>query len=541
MPTTGSSRREFLRRSSGAAALAVLAPTSLAEVVSAAPRNRLIRGGRFSSGVMSGDPTPRGITLWTHVDEVSKAGGVRLEIARDRDFRRVLTSKVIQTRRSSDHTVKARIGGLQADERYFYRFETDGRESPVGRFQTALPPDSNRPVRLAFFSCQNYPHGYYNAHELMAREDLDFVVNLGDYIYAEAYHTRADGTGVRDDRIGRQRTGIVREALTLRDYRRKYQLYRSDENLREMHAAFPLISTWDDHEVQNNYAGAEQDGGLPAAERFSQRRRAIGYKAFFEHMPHFAATRGRNRLYRSLRFGRNVDLVMLDERQYRDDQPCNDATAPPCAEYLQSRTLLGSAQKAFLKSSLEQSPAAWKLIGNEVAVMPVKTGRDTFYTFDFWHGYPGERREVLQHIKDRGIDDVVFLTGDIHTFAAGDVELTENGEKVATEIVGGSITSASLGETDLDLGGGTVLKGNDRNPNTPKGVTDGLKSLNPWVDYVDFDHHGYVVVEAGPKELKATMRRISSIKKRSASRLPDVSYTIPRGARSLKGLRKGGG
>ena len=534
MPT----RREFLRRTSGAAAVAVFSPYALAEAT-AAPR-RLLRGGEFASGVASGDPTPKGITLWTHVHEVGGNGGVRLEIARDRDFRRIVTSKVVQTRPSIDHTVKVRVGGLRADERYYYRFETRGSESNVGRFQTALPEDSNRPVKLAFFSCQNFPHGFYNAHALMEREDLDFVVNLGDYIYAEAYHSRKDGTGVRDDRIGRSAKGVIREALTLGDYRDKYRLYRSDPDLRAMHAAFPMISTWDDHEVVDNYAGAEANGGLPAAKRFSQARRRAGYKAFFEHMPHFADTRGRNRLYRATRFGRNVDLIMLDERQYRDDQPCNDAVSEPCAEYEQPRTLLGEQQKAFFKGALESSPTTWKLVGNEVAMMPVKTGERTFFGFDFWHGYPGERREILEHIKAKGIKDVVFLTGDIHTFAAGDVEITENGEKVATEIVGGSITSTSLGEGDIPIGGGNVLKGNDRNPNTPEGIKNALKGFNPWVDYVDFDHHGYVVVEAGPTELKATLRRIDTIKKRRAKRLPDVTYTIPRGTVSLKGRRTGG-
>jgi len=529
------SRRQFLTRGGAAGAAVVLTPFGDAF---AAPR--LLRGGRFASGVMSGDPTPRGITLWTHVDEVDGRGGVRLEVARDRDFRNVVTSKVIQTRDSIGHTVKARVGGLRAHERYYYRFETATRDSPVGRFQTALPADSNEPVRLAFFSCQNYPHGFYNAHELMAREDLDFVVNLGDYIYAETYHSRADGTGVRDDRIGRERKAVIRESVSLSDYRRKYQLYRSDPDLRKLHARFPLISTWDDHEDQNNYAGGEADGGLPRGERFSQRRRRHAYQAFFEHMPHFAGPRGRNRLYRATRFGRNVDLIMLDERQYRDNQPCNDAVAPPCPEYNNPRTLLGAAQKRFFKSALETSPAAWKLIGNEVAMMPVKTGPNTFFTYDFWHGYPGERREILEHIKANGIKDVVFLTGDIHTFATGDVQITENGESVATEIVGGSITSLSLGEGDIALGGGTVIKGNDRNPNTSPAIADGLKGLNPWVDYVDFDHHGYVVIEASRTQLKATLRRIDTIKKRSAKRLPDVSYTLKRGDTSLKGKRRGG-
>ena len=228
---------------------------------------------------------------------------------------------------SIDHTVKARIGRLLPHERYYYRFETATRNSPVGRFQTALPEDSNQPVRLGYFSCQNYPHGWYNAHELMAREDLDFVVNLGDYIYAETYHSRRDGTGVRDDRIGRSRASVIREAVSLADYRDKYKLYRSDADLRRLHARFPLVSTWDDHEAQDNYSGGAAGGGLPPGQRFSQRRRRAGYKAFFEHMPHFAQPRGRDRLYRSLRFGRNVELIMLDERQYRDNQPCNDAVS----------------------------------------------------------------------------------------------------------------------------------------------------------------------------------------------------------------------
>src|SRR5829696_8096553 len=327
------SRRQFLTRSGAVGAAVLFTPQE------ALGARRLLRGGKFSSGVMSGDPTPR-------------------EVARDKDFRNVVMRRTIQTRGSLDHTVKARLGGLRPHERYYYRFETATRHSPVGRFQTALPEDSNEPVRLGFFSCQNYPHGFYNAHELMTREDLDFVVNLGDYIYAEAYHSRADGTGVRDDRIGRQRANVLYESISLDDYRDKYKLYRKDPALRKMHARFPMISTWDDHEAQDNYAGGAPGGGLPPEQRFTEARRRRGYKAFFEHMPHYAEPRGRDRLYRTLRFGRNVDLIMLDERQYRDDQPCADAVAEPCPEYNNPRTLLGQGQKAFFKTALEQSPAA---------------------------------------------------------------------------------------------------------------------------------------------------------------------------------------
>jgi alkaline phosphatase D len=217
------SRRQFISRAGAAGAL-VLAPQTALEAL-AAPRGaaaRLLRGGRFRQGVLSGDPTPRGITLLTILDEVSGAGSVRLEVARDRDFRRVVARRTIATSGRRGYSVKARVGGLEPDERYYYRFETRDRSSQVGRFQTALPADSNRPVRFAFYSCDEYTHGYFNAFEVMARDDLDFVVCLGDYVYSEAYHSVAGGTGVRDDAIGEpnpQNPDIVSEALSLADYR----------------------------------------------------------------------------------------------------------------------------------------------------------------------------------------------------------------------------------------------------------------------------------------------------------------------------------
>ena len=146
-------------------------------------------------------------------------------------------------------------------------------------------------MKFAFFSCADYTHGYYNAYELMAREDVDFVVCLGDYIYAETYHSRKGGTGVRDDKIGKanpRQPAIVREAVTLDDYRAKYALYRSDKALRELHAKFPMVTIWDDHEVQDNYAGgaAGRRPG-PVQALLAPRARPRRYKAFFEAMPFY--------------------------------------------------------------------------------------------------------------------------------------------------------------------------------------------------------------------------------------------------------------
>ena len=164
------------------------------------------RAAAFPDGVVSGDPTPKGISLWTRFDP-SGGGGtgtVELEVATDKSFRHVVARKNVKTGAASNHAVKARVAGLKAHEEYYYRFSSKSADSAVGRFRTALPADSKAPVKFAFFSCQDYTHGYYNALDVMADGDYDFVVCLGDYIYAEAYHSVKGGTGVRDDKIGRE-------------------------------------------------------------------------------------------------------------------------------------------------------------------------------------------------------------------------------------------------------------------------------------------------------------------------------------------------
>ena len=490
-------------------------------------RKPSLGGGRFAEGVISGDPTPKGITLWTRVADVEGAGTVELEVARDRGFRKVVARDLVKTSGRIDHSVKARVGGLRPHEQYYYRFSTRGENSPVGRFRTALPPDSRQPVRFAFFSCQDYTFGYFNAHNLLAEEDIDFVVNLGDYIYAEAYYQPGDAfAGVRVDPVG--------YAETLEQYRAKYKLYRTEGALRRVHAKFPMISIWDDHEVQDNYVGgAGPTGGLPPELRYTQQRKAAGYRAYFESMPTYPVGGARDRIYTALRFGRTVDLLLLDQRQYRADQPCgDDQLGPPCADLEQPRKFLGARQLGFVKKRLASSPAAWKVIANQVMIMPTLYPGGDYIGFDSWQGYPLERRDLLQHIRRRKIKDVVFVTGDIHTFVAGDVRVNNTDTvPVATEFVGGSITSPGLGE-----GGGGVLPGaNPLNPQTPESIVDLLRSTNPWAADADFDHHGYGLVTATEKGLTCTLRRVETVKRRTRTALPDrrFTYRITRGRPSL--------
>ena len=523
-----SSRRGFV---AGAGGLALATAFSGAGALAAGrPRRKpSLRGGNFAEGVMSGDPAPDAITLWTRVSDVEGSGTVELEVARDRGFRRVVARDLVRTSAASLWAVKARLAGLDAYEEYWYRFSTRGTESSVGRFRTALPPDSRQPVRFAFFSCQEYAFGYFNAHNLLAREDVDFVVNLGDYIYAEAYYTPGDAfAAVRADPVG--------YAETIEQYRAKYTLYRSEAPLRKVHALFPMISIWDDHEVLDNYAGgAGPTGGLTPDKLYTEARRAAAYRAYFESMPTFAVKRGSNRIYRALRFGRTVDLILLDQRQYRADQPCGDPQlGPACADLDQPRTFLGRRQMGFVKKRLASSPAAWKVMANQVMVMPTIYPGGDYIGFDSWQGYPQERRELLQHVRRKKIEDVVFVTGDIHTFIAGDVRVdNEDRKPVATEFVGGSISSPGLGE-----GGGGILPGADpSNPNTPESIIDLLRSTNPWAADAEFDHHGYGLVEATRKGFSCTLRRVDTVKRRSSKALPDkrFSYRIGRGEPSLLG------
>lgn len=500
------SRRQFITRAGTVTAATVFAPQTFL-VPAQARKASVFKDGKFTDGVSSGDPHTDSITLWTRLDDVSGAGKVRLEVASDQDFRQVVASQTITTGDYNNHMVKARVGSLNPHERYFYRFETNNQHSDVGRFQTALPADSNEPVRFALFSCQLYPHGYFNAHAVMAQEDLDFVLCLGDYIYAETYFDRKPGM-IRKDTVG--------EAKTLAQYRKKYSLYHSDPNLQKMRRNFAMITTWDDHEVVNNYTGKEKG---------TARRKRAGYQAFFENMPIYSVGGERNRIYRSFQFGKNVELIVADQRQYREDQPCDDAVAPPCKTIGDPRAFLGAKQQKFVQERLKNTPATWKLIGNEVMIMPVNlTASKLQGTFDAWNGYPAEREELLGFIKSNAIQNVAFLTGDIHSFVAGDVQ-TADGTTVATEFVGGSISSITFAQLDT---ASQSLK-NTQATTVPKLIYDYLRGLNPWVKEADLGSYGYAVVEASPEKLDVTFRRIQTIKKRSTAMKSDIAYSLAAG------------
>jgi alkaline phosphatase D len=402
----------------------------------------------FSLGVGSGDPGPHSVVLWTRLAPKPLEGGgmpnvpvpVYWEVATDRRMRRVVRRGWTLASPRDGHSVHVTARGLEPDRWYWYRFVTCGEDSPIGRTRTfpSMRECPNR-MRFALASCQDYQNGLYSAYQNMAEEDLDFVVHVGDYIYE--YGPQEGGP----------RQHIGPEIQTLDDYRNRYALYKMDPSLQAAHAAFPFICTWDDHEVDNNYAGlTPEDDQTPEA--FLARRTA-GYKAYYENLPLRAFTRPNGsfmRLFRRLEFGKLATFHVLDTRQFRTDQPCGDGLKPACPEVFdEDATMTGAEQEAWLLRGLSRSDAIWNVLAQQIMFMKWDIGPATglpipFFNVDAWDGYVAARQRLTDFIVNAMPNNPVFLTGDIHSAWAAEIldsYSDPNPGTIATEFVTTSITS----------------------------------------------------------------------------------------------------
>jgi alkaline phosphatase D len=508
--------RRSLLAGAAASAPALLLPAGW--TAAARRRPQVVREAAFDCGVMAGIPGMHAITVWTHLAGLDRAGHVRLEIAEDEGFARVVHRGLVRAAPVRDFTARATVRSsrtLRPGERYFYRFATRTGSSPVGRFTTARPADSREPLRIGFFSCQKWSSGLYPAHRGLAEErDLDLVLCLGDYIY--------EGGG-RNDALGRvDAIGPDNQAQTLAEYREKYRLYLSDPDLRAMHGSAAYAAIWDDHEAENNYAG-EHPGTFAERRRrvdFLTRRRN-GYLAFFEYNPRNRIPPDPMRTWRRIRLGGMADVLMLDTRQYRDKQACDTEIEPCPGIEDRSRTLLGAAQRAWLKGALSESRATWKIIANQVMMMALESAPGVPLNPDQWDGYPGDRADVLGHIRREGIEGVTVVTGDIHTFFAGDVfpdGRSDLRRPAATEFVGGSISSDGL-------------EGRVPGPLVPAAQAGAVAANSPHLKYAQLTRRGYGVLELRPGELRATFRSPTTVTRRDAP-VEDL-------ARFRVGLREG--
>ncbi|MBA4137348.1 MAG: alkaline phosphatase [Opitutus sp.] len=503
-------RRSFLVGTASFAAAALLSPRLRALTATRVP------GGLFTLGVASGDPAPDGMVLWTRLaPRPLEAGGgmpaepveVHWEIAEDEAMSRVVQRGTATADPAWAHSVHVEVAGLRAERWYWYRFRAGGETSPVGRTRTLPPPDAlpDR-LRFAFVSCQKYEIGYYTAFEHLAREDLDLVVHLGDYIYEKG----------DDDRAVRPHG--QKEIFSVDDYRARYALYKTDPALQAAHAMAPWIVTWDDHEVSNNYANDQfaKPGVFTSAEFLL--RRAAAYQAYYEHMPlrRSALPRGPDMLlYRRLHYGRLASFHVLDTRQYRSDQPLHDGERAPDPVLLDPQgTMLGDRQREWFFGGLAASSSVWNVIAQQVMVgrLDYHPGRDMRLAMDKWSGYEFERRRLLRELRDGRAKNPVVITGDIHCNWANQLATdfdAPDAPPVAVEFVGTSVTSGGDGRPKFD-------------------EPDAVLADNPFVKFFN-DERGYVSCEVTPTAWRTHYRTVLFVSRRGAPLNTRATFVVESG------------
>ena len=454
---------------------------------------------------------------------------VSWEIAQDEGFARIVQRGEAQAVPALAHSVHVEVRGLSSDRWYFYRFTSGDAVSPVGRTRTFPAPGARTArLRLAYASCQKWEDGYFSAYRHMLAEDLDLVMFLGDYIYE--YPGRSSRIRVPNT------TSSNGWVLSLDDYRSRYANYKAEPELQAMHAACPWLMTWDDHEVQNDYAGTAQgSSGRPVADFLL--RRASAYQAYYEHMPLRASVLTRAlagleagaelRLYGQLRFGDLASLYLLDNRQYRDVQACTPDGKPgsgaldpeSCAHWNDPRrSLLGMAQEAWLEQALKQAgdPAAgravWNVMGQQslFGQRDFRPGPDRFFWNDGWDGYAPARSRLCQALGGNKVPNPVLLGGDVHENWVGHVKADY-----------ANPASASLG---VEFCGTSVTSRSGTSDKAPEWLAE-----NPHFVFANTQRKGYGVVEFTPERLTTRLRVLDQVSDRNGQIETLASFEVQAG------------
>ena len=470
----------------------------------------------FTLGVASGAPRPTGVVLWTRLAPDPLNGGglgpepisVRWEVAHDEQFSRLAQSGAVDALAADAHSVHVEVPGLDPDRWYFFRFMAGSEVSPTGRTRTAPAAIATlERLRFVFASCHNFEHGFYAAHRHAADEDPDLVIFLGDYIYESTSAT---------PRIRRHVGG---EARTLADYRTRHAQYKTDPDLQRLHATAPWLVTWDDHEVDNNYARDRSETLDPEF----LRRRTAAYRAYFEHMPLPESARpvGRSMLLRA-RFdlGTLARFHVLDGRQFRTPQACprpgrggSNLVDRSCrALFASSRTMLGTAQERWLEEGLRAVPGRWNFIAQQTVIARtarIINGRRRWGT-DSWDGYHAARRRLLDALADHRVRSCVVLTGDLHANVVCDLKLRFSEPRspvVASELCGTSISSLGPAQSRLDA----------------------IRADNSHVRFADASRRGYVAVEVTRERCVARFRVVDDATDPAAAVSTQVTFAVEAG------------
>ncbi len=486
---------ECLDRLSRRAAMLALASLFGAARGASAPATRW-RGSDypFRLGVASGMPRPGSVVLWTRLAPAPRAadGGlpaapivVAWEIAEDERFERGRRSGHFAALPEHGHSVHVEVDGLDAATGYFSRFTAGDAQSPTGRTRTA-PPASARVerLRIALASCQHYEQGSFVAHREIAARDLDFVLFVGDYIY-ESSNPRL-----------RLRPHEGPAPFTLAEYRARHATYKLDPDLQAAHAAHPWVLTWDDHEVENDYAGDFSPSGLDAAQFLL--RRTAAYKAYFEHLPvapSMAPQAAAMRIHDRFVWGDLAELWTLDNRQFRDPPGCAAADPASRCEAVDAplRSRFGRVQEGWLGDGLAASARRWQVLaqGSQISAARDPSDARRRISPDGWDGYPAARRRLLESIVRSGRRDVLCLGGDVHRNVAAQLRAATGDPAspiLASEFVCTSISSRSALAPRL----------------AP------MRAANPDIVHARGDERGYALLDIDRRQTRCEFRATAS-------------------------------
>lgn len=504
----------------------------------------------FAHGVASGDPLADKVIIWTRItprDADVERVTVHWEVSTDSDFADLIHQGSTTASIDRDFTVKVDIQNLSPDTRYYYRFICNDKISPEGVMKT-LPVGSIDRVKMAVFSCANYPAGFFHAYaEAAARKDIDVAVHLGDYLYEYpmgGYATedaQAIGRALPDDNNT--------ELFSLADYRKRYGLYRTDSDLQKLHQSLPFIAVWDDHEIANDTWKNGAENHSETEGDFTERKLAA-LQAYFEWIPVRPASEDdEETIYRQFVFGDLVSLYMLDTRVIGRDEPLDYASyldpitgAMNTAQFIAdlsdpNRTLMGADQLLWLQQSMATSTARWDVLGQQVLIGrmnipaallsdftrleeivsikirmdgsdPTVTDEEALlvttdipYNLDAWDGYAYERELVMQMAQ--ALDkNLVVLSGDTHNAWASNL-IDASGNAVGVEFATSSVSSPGL-ETYLGLEGADDA--------TLKQVELSFVTLINGLSYMNISQRGFMLVSFTQDEATCEWIFVDSVK-----------------------------
>lgn len=527
---------------------------------------------------------PDGVVLWTRVAAASdEVVTVDYEVASDAEFQTIVTQGSQDVDASTDHTLHVVLSTLAPATRYWYRFVARGETSPVGRTKTAPLPDADVPLRIAVASCQDFGGRWFHAWRTLAeRDDIDLVLFIGDYIYETIGHLDAELPAERTPEIP---DGLTLEdplkgklaALTLADYRALYQQYRSDPDLQAVHAQFPFVMLWDDHEFANDcWREHATDFDDAQGDELEPDRRAAATRAWHEYSPVRVPYLGDNgfpndiSIFRALRWGRHAELVLLDERYYRDDHLIPEGPIDREVGHIQMNSALGSrtfvikdpfdareaaaspppsmlgiAQRDWAIGVLQTSAATWKLLVSPLVMAQMAldlTGYaqlpDTFrnrYYFktDQWDGYRTERRTILEACA--AVDNLVVLSGDLHGFYAAELytDFDAPSAPTAVEYATSAISAATVDvQLDAVINGSLVLKGLGLGELVPE-LDANLLATNPHMKYAESTRNGLAIVEIGAQSVDVQFLLVGDVTSAKPGAIETIAFTTPLGSKRV--------